>query len=56
MDNPDLIEKYEDELWDKIYQMSKDISYGTTIFILREIIKTINLMDYCKRWLLDARE
>jgi hypothetical protein len=52
MDDPELIDKYEDELWQIIFGMHKDgINYSTILFVMEEAIKNLNLMAYCERWL-----
>lgn len=54
-DNPDIIEKYEDELWCIIYKMRQDkIDSETIFYVLNDIIKSLGLMDYCERWLNNA--
>jgi len=52
MDNPELIDKYEDELSQLIQEMRNDgIAPETIAFILQETVKNLNLMAYCKAWL-----
>jgi hypothetical protein len=52
MDSPDLVEKYEMELWNTVRKMHKDgIPYDTTHYILHEMTKSLGLMEYCENWL-----
>ena len=56
MDNPDLIEKYELELMDKAYEMHKDISYKSILFIFQAVIKNLDTMNYSERALSGIQE
>ena len=50
--HPNLIERYELELQELIQRMHKEgISYQTMLFVLTEVIKNLDLMAYCEKWL-----
>ena len=52
MDNPDLIEQYERDFWDKIYQMKDNsISFETTLFLLKDIISKLDIVSYTEKYL-----
>ena len=51
MDNPDLIEQYERDFWDKIYQMKDNgISFETTLFLLKDIISKLDIISYTEKY------
>ena len=48
---PELIEQYEDNLWEIVYNMNKDgIDFTTTKHILQEMVNNLDVMSYCERW------
>ncbi len=52
MDNADLIEKYELELWDTIHKMNKDgIRYEVIQFVVSEMVKRLEVQGYVENWL-----
>lgn len=52
MDNPELIDQFEDDLSQSIQKARKaGLSPETIGFILQETIKNLNLMAYCEAWL-----
>ena len=50
-DDPELIDRYDDELWQVIFKMHKDVSYSIILFVMEEAVKNLKLMAYCERWL-----
>ena len=52
MDNPELIDQFEDELSQSIQKARKaGLSPETIGFILQETVKNLNLMAYAEAWL-----
>lgn len=52
VDNADLIEKYELELWQTIARMHKSgIRYAVVAFVMKEICTTLEVQGYCEDWL-----
>ena len=52
MDNADLIEQYEDELWHTIYKMHRDgICYEAAYDTLQRITKSLDIMCYSEAYL-----
>ena len=52
MDNPDLIEQYERDFWDKIYQMKDNgISFEIALFLLKDIISKLDIVSYTEKYL-----
>lgn len=52
LDNPELIEKYEIELWQLIARMHSDgLKYDTVHFIFEEAVKALGLQAHCENWL-----
>ena len=55
MDNPELIDRYIDELWQLIHRMHKDgISFSTAYDILHEMVKALDIKGYAENWLNEA--
>ena len=51
MDNPDLIEQYERDFWDKIYQMKDNgISFEIALFLLKDIISKLDIISYTEKY------
>ena len=52
MDNADLIERYEQELWSIISQMHRDgIRFEVIHFVVSEIVKSLEMKAYVENWL-----
>lgn len=52
MDDVNLIEKYERDIQDTIDKMHKvGVRYSVIIFILREVIKGLEVQEYAEAWL-----
>lgn len=52
MDNPELIEQYERELWDTVRKMHQDgISYDAAHDTLERMTKALDTMAYSEGWL-----
>ena len=52
MDNVELIEKFEHDLWRLISKAHKDgISFETAHYILQEMVKSLDIMGYSEDWL-----
>ena len=52
MDDADLIEKFEAELWDIVCKMHKDgIRFEIIKSILEEMVKTLEMQGYVENWM-----
>ena len=52
MDNPELIEKYEREIWCLISRMRADkIRYSVAHFVFKKILEDLELRGYSEDWL-----
>ncbi|GEM_PF-6957700 len=54
-DNMSLVDKYESNLYEIVYNMVNDnISADTIRYILKEISSNLELMDFCEEWAKDT--
>jgi len=51
VDNADLVETSEQDIWGIVERMRKSgVRYETIHFILQETIKTLEMQAYCEGW------
>lgn len=51
MNDPELIDKYEDELFNLLSEMYQHLSADTIDYLINQVSAQLGVMEYAKEWL-----